>query len=155
MKRAALLLGALVAACGTEEWSFFDPGAGKSTDAGTRAGVDADADASAGLGVDAGESVGAGPGPGADADASADSGCDVESGPCPIPCSGDADCPSTAPVCEQRTFCGPCQSNVDCEAVRAGPICGRNGACLPECFGDRNCPSTRPTCDRSIGRCVR
>lgn len=144
---AAIALGLPVTlasgACGTEEWKFWDPASGSHGEASIDAEiVDAQLE----------EPVSDSP----EHDRNADGPCDPDAMRCPVSCAGGSPCPGDAPVCAApRLICQPCQSNDDCNMVRAGPLCSQSGACVPECYSDRSCPASRPRCDRSIGRCVR
>jgi hypothetical protein len=147
MRRALLALALALAlpaalasgACGTEEWSFYDP----TPSVPDEASIDAD------VAIDSSDAEHA-------PEAAADGPCDPEASRCPVSCAGGAPCPSNAPVCtEPHDICEPCLSNQDCQTVRSGPICTTSGGCAPECSSDRSCPNNRPHCARSIGRCVR
>jgi hypothetical protein len=131
-------------ACGTEEWSFYDP-ASEHLEAGIEAEASLEAEVYAPDGDDAQE----------DGEA-ADGACDPDASRCPVSCAGGMPCPASAPVCTPpHAICQPCHSNQDCDTVRSGPICTPSGTCAPECSSDRGCPSSHPRCDRPIGRCVR
>jgi hypothetical protein len=144
---AALPIAFVFAACGNQEWSFYDPMATSPAEAS----LDADAGLEDEPTFDA-----------ADGDAmrddgeAADGACDPDASRCPVSCAGGVPCPASAPVCTQpHAICQPCYSNQDCSDVRSGPVCTQSGTCAPECNSDRSCPGSRPRCARSIGRCVR